>query len=74
MHILVEMRTGHIMTREVERADTVCTLKAKFFDEIGAVPDKQSLIFNYKLLFDEDSTLADYGIRNDFISWCMPGC
>ncbi|CAM0871062.1 unnamed protein product [Alopecurus aequalis] len=65
MHIFVKTLSDEIMaTLEVEKEDTVYSVKAKVFDETGFVPDQQGLVFNGGRLEDAH-TLADFGVQND---------
>lgn len=65
MHIFVKTLSDEIITiLEVEKEDTIYSVKAKIFDETGFVPDQQGLIFNGGRL-EEASILSDYGIQND---------
>ncbi|CAM0948012.1 unnamed protein product [Alopecurus aequalis] len=64
MHILVRKLTGKTMTFEVERADTVYSVKAKIFDVAGYEPAWQRLTLDKELLEDA-RTLADYDIQNN---------
>lgn len=65
MHIFVKSLSDDIMaTLEVEKEDTVYSVKAKIFDETGFIPDQQGLVFDGGRL-EEARTLADYGIQND---------
>jgi ubiquitin C len=65
MHIFVKTLSDKIITTlEVEKEDTIYSVKAKIFDETGFVPDQQGLVFNGGRL-EEASILSDYGIQND---------
>ena len=45
MHIFVRTLTGKIMTIEVEREDSIYSVKAKVFDETGIPQSRPRLIF-----------------------------
>ncbi|CAM0871063.1 unnamed protein product [Alopecurus aequalis] len=68
MHILVKENVGKPLTFEVERADTICNVKGKIFDETGLLPVEYYLHTSRKLL-EEDRTLGYYGIQNDSVFW-----
>ena len=68
MKISIKTLQGKFTEIEVSETDTVATLKGKVQKELNIESVNQKLIFNGKILDNENSTLADYKIKDkDFI-------
>lgn len=63
MNITVKTLVGKNIDIEIEKEDTVNTLKLKIQDVECIHPSRQRLIFDNQQLYDE-YTLEDYNIRN----------
>ena len=64
MHIFVRPLTDRIMTIEVDREDTISSVKAMIFEKNGIPPRRQRLCFAGKQL-EDGRTLADYDVYNE---------
>ena len=62
MQIFVNMLFGKTITLEVDASDTIGSVKAKFYDKEGFLPDRMRLIFAGKILEDEH-TISDYNLQ-----------
>ena len=65
MLIFVMLLTGKIITFEVEPLDTIESVKVKIQDKKGIPLDQQTLSFAGMQL-ENECTLSDYGIRNEY--------
>lgn len=72
MYIYVETSSGAEMALQVERSDTIESVKLKIQDLDGTPPHQQRLIFGGWVL-DSSRTLASYGIEEDSILVLRPG-
>jgi len=61
MKVNILSLTGKTTTFDVEKSDTIESLKLKYQEEQGVPPDKQRLIFNAREM-EDPRTLADYDI------------
>ncbi|CAM0875975.1 unnamed protein product [Alopecurus aequalis] len=57
---------GSVLTLQVDSSDTIAAVKEIIFDETLIPPDYQDLLFDGKRV-EEDRTLADYNIENDYV-------
>uniref|UniRef100_A0A8R7UM27 Ubiquitin-like domain-containing protein n=1 Tax=Triticum urartu TaxID=4572 RepID=A0A8R7UM27_TRIUA len=64
MHIFVRPLTDRIMTIDVDREDTISSVKAMIFEKNGIPPRRQRLCFAGKQL-EDGRTLADYDVYNE---------
>jgi ubiquitin C len=65
MQILIKTLAGKSITLDVDRLDSIASLKAKIEHEEGIAPDLQRLSFAGRQLADE-RTLADYNILDEY--------
>ncbi len=63
MDIHIKTLKGHIYTLQMEPSQTIDDLKTKFSKSQGIPPDQQRLIYNSKVL-ENDQTLDSYEISN----------
>ena len=64
MQIFIKMMSGTIITLEVEPSDTMENVKTKIQDKKDIASDKQTLLYNGKVL-EDNRTLADYNIQKE---------
>lgn len=62
--IFVKTFTGRTMTMEMEKNETVESLKQKIFNKEGISADQQRLIFGGKNL-ENDRTLSEYNVQKE---------
>ena len=64
MQIFVRMLSGKTVTLQVEKSDSVASLKQKIEDKEGIKADQQRFVFGGKNLQD-NNTLSDYNIQEN---------
>lgn len=62
MQLLVKTLAGKTITVDVEKSDTVETLKQRISEKEGIPVDQQRLIYSGKQV-DSERTLEDYGVE-----------
>jgi ubiquitin len=64
MQIFVKLKSGRVLTLEVECSVQVRAVKQRIYEKEGVEPSLQRIIFAGKELADE-RTLADYDIQKE---------
>ena len=77
MQIFIKTWNSKLITLDVKPSDTIYNVKLKIQDKEGLCPHIQNLLFNDKILYDDNYTLADYKIQKEstlkLIQWLKPG-
>ena len=67
------IQSGKTISFTFNAADTIKNIKGKIKEKMGINPDKQRLIFQGKIL-EENQTLADYNFENQNILYLVVKC
>ncbi|KAI3854384.1 hypothetical protein MKX03_005504 [Papaver bracteatum] len=71
MKIFINNMSGKNIAFEVERSDTVKSLKAKVQEREGILAAQQRLFFARSQLKEDGKTLADYKIKNESVGYLV---
>ncbi|KAL6843095.1 hypothetical protein ACP4OV_026808 [Aristida adscensionis] len=69
--IIVKTHFAKPFPLEVDPSETIAGVKKKIMEKTGIPPDPQRLIFEGKLMYEENYTLASYNIPNGSTIWMV---